>query len=137
MLALSRTLCAGSADATAFAVASLTAAARDALPGGRSGRRDWSFSIEQGDGTRMLTRRQRPQPGSRVKQSLLFEHSAGHRQQAVGDGAQSAAVAVAAPFVRPAGRMIKRVAVAYEAGRDGFWLARCLRAHAAPSKPNA
>ena len=27
-----------------------------------------------------------------------------------------------------AGRMIKRVAVAYEAGRDGFWLARWLRA---------
>jgi transposase len=25
--------------------------------------------------------------------------------------------------------MIKRVAVANEAGRDGFWLARCLRAH--------
>ena len=25
--------------------------------------------------------------------------------------------------------MIKRVAVAYEAGRDGFWLARCPRAH--------
>ena len=28
-----------------------------------------------------------------------------------------------------AGRTIKRVAVAYEAGRDGFWLARWLRAH--------
>jgi transposase len=28
-----------------------------------------------------------------------------------------------------AGRMIKRIAVAYEAGRDGFWLARWLRAH--------
>jgi transposase len=27
-----------------------------------------------------------------------------------------------------AGRMIKRIAVAYEAGRDGFWLARWLRA---------
>src|SRR5215216_5146655 len=27
-----------------------------------------------------------------------------------------------------AGRMLKRVAVAYEAGRDGFWLARWLRA---------
>jgi transposase len=25
--------------------------------------------------------------------------------------------------------MIKRIAVAYEAGRDGFWLARCLRTH--------
>jgi transposase len=28
-----------------------------------------------------------------------------------------------------AGRAIKRIAVAYEAGRDGFWLARWLRAH--------
>jgi len=28
-----------------------------------------------------------------------------------------------------AGRKIKRIAVAYEAGRDGFWLARWLRAH--------
>src|SRR6516225_6631358 len=28
-----------------------------------------------------------------------------------------------------AGRVIKRITVAYEAGRDGFWLARWLRAH--------
>jgi transposase len=28
-----------------------------------------------------------------------------------------------------AGRTIKRMAVAYEAGRDGFWLARWLRTH--------
>lgn len=28
-----------------------------------------------------------------------------------------------------AGRIIERIAVAYEAGRDGFWLARWLRAH--------
>src|SRR2546425_11638521 len=28
-----------------------------------------------------------------------------------------------------AGRAIKRIAVAYEAGLDGFWLARWLRAH--------
>jgi transposase len=28
-----------------------------------------------------------------------------------------------------AGHEIKRIAVAYEAGRDGFWLARWLRAH--------
>jgi transposase len=27
------------------------------------------------------------------------------------------------------GRTIKRITVAYEAGRDGFWLARWLRAH--------
>jgi transposase len=29
---------------------------------------------------------------------------------------------------KKAGYMIKRIAVAFEAGRDGFWLARCLRA---------
>jgi transposase len=29
-----------------------------------------------------------------------------------------------------AGRVVKRIVVAYEAGRDGFWLARWLRAHA-------
>ena len=28
-----------------------------------------------------------------------------------------------------AGRQIKRIVVAYEAGRDGFWLARWLKAH--------
>ncbi|MEY9604087.1 transposase [Bradyrhizobium japonicum] len=28
-----------------------------------------------------------------------------------------------------AGHYIKRIAVAFEAGRDGFWLARWLRAH--------
>src|SRR6202047_2220922 len=28
-----------------------------------------------------------------------------------------------------AGRKITRIALAFEAGRDGFWLARCLRAH--------
>ena len=27
------------------------------------------------------------------------------------------------------GRVIRRIAVAFEAGRDGFWLARWLRAH--------
>ena len=35
-----------------------------------------------------------------VEQSLLLEQGAGHRQQAVGDGAQGAAVAVAAPAQR-------------------------------------
>ena len=30
---------------------------------------------------------------------------------------------------RQAGRQIKRIVVAYEAGRDGFWLARWLRVH--------
>ena len=40
VLALSRTLRAGSAGAAACAAASLTAAARGALPDGRSGRRD-------------------------------------------------------------------------------------------------
>src|ERR1700682_6013774 len=48
VLALSRTLCAGSADAGAFAAASLTATARGALPGGRSGRRDGGFRSKKG-----------------------------------------------------------------------------------------
>ena len=35
-----------------------------------------------------------------VEHGLLFEQGAGHRQQAIGDGAQGAAVAVAAPAQR-------------------------------------
>src|SRR5262245_23408925 len=34
-----------------------------------------------------------------------------------------------------AGRTIARVAVAFEAGRDGFWLARWLRAHGIEAYP--
>jgi hypothetical protein len=49
VLALSRTLRAGSAGAAAVAAASLTAAARGALPDGRSGRRDGPSPIEQRD----------------------------------------------------------------------------------------
>jgi transposase-like protein len=49
VLALSRTLRAGCAGATTFAAASLTAAARGALPDGRSGRRDGPSPIEQRD----------------------------------------------------------------------------------------
>jgi hypothetical protein len=48
VLARSRTLRAGSADAADCTAASLTAAARGALPAGRSGRRD-GLSIEQRD----------------------------------------------------------------------------------------
>src|SRR5215831_7456773 len=48
VLARSRTLCAGSAGAAAFAAASLTAAARGALPKGRSGRRDGHFRSNKG-----------------------------------------------------------------------------------------
>ena len=48
VLALSRTLRAGSAGAAAFAAASLTAAARGALPVGRSGRRDGRFRSNKG-----------------------------------------------------------------------------------------
>jgi hypothetical protein len=48
VLALSRTLRAGSAGAAAFAAASLTAAARGALPEGRSGRRDGRFRSNKG-----------------------------------------------------------------------------------------
>ena len=49
VLALSRTLLAGSADAAACAAPSLTAAARGALPAGRAGTKGWSVSIEQRD----------------------------------------------------------------------------------------
>src|SRR5207248_2541270 len=48
VLALSRTLRAGSAGAAAFAAASLTAAVRGALPEGRSGRRDVRFRSNKG-----------------------------------------------------------------------------------------
>ena len=48
VLALSRTLRAGSAGDAAFAAASLTAAARGALPEGRSGRRDGRFRSNKG-----------------------------------------------------------------------------------------
>ena len=48
VLALSRTLRAGSAGAAAFAAASLTAAARGALPIGRSGRRDGPVRSNKG-----------------------------------------------------------------------------------------
>jgi hypothetical protein len=48
VLALSRTLRAGSAGAAAFAAPSLTAAARGALPIGRSGRRDGHFRSNKG-----------------------------------------------------------------------------------------
>src|SRR5438132_12446924 len=92
VLALSRTLCAGSADAAA----SLTAAARGALPGGRSGRRDGRFRSNKGMGGGRSRASGVPSLVGGVEQGLLFEQGAGHRQQAVGDGAQGAAVAVAA-----------------------------------------
>jgi hypothetical protein len=49
VLARSRTLRAGCTGAAAEAAASLTAAARGALPPGRSGRRDGRIPIEQRD----------------------------------------------------------------------------------------
>src|SRR5260370_20127114 len=96
VLALSRTLCAGSAGAAAFAAASLTAAARGALPGGRSGRRDGRFRSNKGMEPDASRAGGLANLVGGVEQRLLFEQGAGHRQQAVGDGAQGAAVAVAA-----------------------------------------
>ena len=96
VLALSRTLRAGSAGAAAFAAASLTAAARGALPGGRSGRRDGRFRSNKGMAEGYSPAGGVPNLVGGVEQSLLLEQGAGHRQQAVGDGAQGAAVAVAA-----------------------------------------
>src|SRR4051812_16499497 len=43
-------------------------------------------------------------------------------------GAAGLARALAGQAIQ-AGRLITRIVVAYEAGRDGFWLARWLRAH--------
>ena len=96
VLALSRTLCAGSADAAAFAAASLTGAARGTLPGGRSERRDGRFRSNKGMRGGCSRAGGVPNLGAGVEQRLLFEQGAGHRQQAVGDVAQGAAVAVAA-----------------------------------------
>jgi hypothetical protein len=48
VLALSRTLRAGSAGAAAVAAASLTAAARGAVPEGRSGQSDSRFRSNKG-----------------------------------------------------------------------------------------
>ena len=85
VLALSRTLRAGSAGAAAFAAASLTAAARGALPEGRSGRRDGRFRSNKGmllidlnephhphhDQLLNLTHTTRP-PGSNYLLSTIF-----------------------------------------------------------------
>ena len=49
VLARSRTLRAGSADAADCAAASLTAAARGALPASQVGTKGWSYPIEQRD----------------------------------------------------------------------------------------
>src|ERR1700730_14095018 len=96
VLALSRTLCAGSADAAAFAPASLTGAAGGALPESRSGRRDGRFRSNKGMGGGCSCAGGVANLVAGVEQRLPFEQGAGHRQQAVGDGAQRATVAVAA-----------------------------------------
>jgi hypothetical protein len=96
VLAPSRTLCAGSARAAALAAASLTGAARGALPGGRSGQRDGRIRSNKGMGGGGSGTGGIANLVAGVEQRLLFEQGAGHRQQAVGDGAQGTAVAVAA-----------------------------------------
>jgi len=94
VLALSRTLRAGCAGAAACAPASLTAAARGALPEGRSGRRDGRLRSNKGmmavssrgGGLAILV--------GGIEHVLLLEQSAGYRQQAVGNSAQGATVTV-------------------------------------------
>src|SRR6266481_5291820 len=76
VLALSRTLCAGSAGAAAFAATSLTAAARGALPGGRSGRRDGRFRSNKGMGTGCSRAGDLANLVGGVEQRLLFEQGA-------------------------------------------------------------
>src|SRR5262245_30761392 len=96
VLALSRTLCDGSADAAAFAAACLTGAARGTLPAGRSKRRDGRFRSNKGMRRGCSRAGGVPNLVAGVEQRLLFEQRAGHRQQAVGDVAQGAAVAATA-----------------------------------------
>src|SRR6516165_10519634 len=115
VLARSRTLCVGSAGAAAFAAASLTAATRGALPGGRSGRRDGRFRSNKGMAEGYSPTGGVPNLVGGVEQSLLFEQGAGHRQQAVGDGAQGAAMAVAAPAQRGITAAAERVVLGGEA----------------------
>ena len=109
MLALSRTLRAGFAGAAAAPAASLTAAARGALPVGGSGRRDGAVRSNKG----------MPAGGScggslrrlvvGVEQGLPFEQGTSHRQQAVGDRAQGAAVAMATSAQRGIAIAARRV----------------------------
>src|SRR3984893_1810321 len=113
VLALSRTVCAGSAGAAGFAATSLTAAARGALPGGRSGRRDGRFRSNKGMGEGCSRAGGLANLVVGVEQRLLFEQGAGHRQQAVGDGAQGAAVAVAALAQRGITAAAARVVLGY------------------------
>ena len=115
VLALSRTLCAGSADAAALAAASLTATARGALPGGRSGRRDGGFRSNKGMGGGCSRTGGIANLVAGVEQRLLFEQGAGHRQQAVGDGAQGPAVAVAALAQRGITATAERVVLGCQA----------------------
>src|ERR1700738_4474020 len=60
------------------------------------GTKGWRLSIEQRDGGRCSHVGGVPNFVGGVERRLLFEQGAGHRQQAVGDGAQGSAVAVAA-----------------------------------------
>ena len=89
VLALSRTLCVGFAGAAALRMASLTAAARDALPEGQ-------FAIEQRDRNKGSRGDGLPSLMGGIKQGVVLQQGAGDGEQAVGDGAQGAAVAVPA-----------------------------------------
>jgi hypothetical protein len=93
----------------------LTAAARGALPEGRSGGRDGRFRSNKGMGGGCSRAGGVPTLVGGVEQSLLFEQGAGHRQQAVGDGAQGAAVAVAALAQRGITAAAERVVLGCQA----------------------
>src|ERR1700730_17603137 len=80
------------------------------------GTKGWSISIKQRDGRRGWSRAGGvPNLVGGVEQSLLFEQGAGHRQQAVGDGAQGAVVAVAALAQRGITAAAERVALGCQA----------------------
>src|SRR5215472_11267319 len=96
VLALSRTLCAGFAGAAAVRTASLTAAARGALPEGRLGQRDGRLRSNKGMGREGSRGDGLPSLMGGIIQGVLLQQGAGDGEQAVGDGAQGAAVAVPA-----------------------------------------
>ena len=115
VLALSRTLCAGSADAAALSGGILDCRCARRSARRQVGTKGWPFSIEQRDGTGCSRAGGLANLVGGVEQRLLFEQGAGHRQQAVGDGAQGAAVAVAALAQRGITAAAERVALGCQA----------------------
>jgi hypothetical protein len=105
VLALSRTLRAGSAGAAACAAASLTAAARGALPDGRSGRRDGQFRSNKG---MLLLTSIEPAPGHH-DQLLNLTHTTGLESDRDRDPTQSGFEPMVPPYLIRYGPSLKRL----------------------------